>query len=65
MGVIKIIRLGNTGEGFPALFIILKDSFAKKLLWGIPCVITVEDVLCTGWQDNNFVLNLSTVHTVD
>ena len=47
MGVIKIIRLGNTGEGFPALFIILKDSFAKKLLWGIPCVITVEDVLCT------------------
>ncbi len=48
MGAIETTRLGNTGKKFPALFTILKESFAKKLLWGIICAITVEDVLCTG-----------------
>ena len=65
MGAVGIIRSENTGEEFPALFIVLKESFAKKLPWGITYVIVVEDVLCTGWQDNNFVLNLLTIHTVD
>ncbi len=44
---------------------VLRESFAKKLPWGTICAIPVKDVLCLGWQDNNFVLDLSTVHTVN
>jgi hypothetical protein len=32
--------------------------------WGTTCADEVNGVLCIGWQDNNFVLGLSTVHTV-
>ncbi len=31
MGVVGIIRLGNAGEEFLALFIVLKEFFVKKL----------------------------------
>ncbi len=47
MGAVRTTRSGNTGEKFPALLTILKESFAKKLPWGITYAITVEDVFCT------------------
>ncbi len=65
MGAVKIIRSGNADKEFPALLTVLKKFFVKKLPWRITYAIIVEDVLCTGWQDNNFVLNLLTIHTVD
>ena len=32
MGAVEIIRLGNIGEEFSALLIILKKFFAKKII---------------------------------
>lgn len=53
-----------SGTEFPALLIALRQNFSAKLNWGTICAITVNGVLCIGWQDNNFVLGLSTIHTV-
>jgi Transposase IS4 len=52
------------GIDFPALLTILRKNWSTKLDWGTTVADIVNDVLCIGWQDNNFVLGLSTVHTV-
>ena len=49
---------------FPALLIVLRKKWSTKLDWGTTVADIVDDVLCIGWQDNNFVLGLSTIHTV-
>ena len=52
------------GTEFPALLIALRQKWPTKLDWGTICAIEVDGVLCIGWQDNNLVLGLSTIHTV-
>jgi hypothetical protein len=52
------------GIDFPALLIALRKNWSTKLDWGTTIADIVDDVLCIGWQDNNFVLGLSTVHTI-
>jgi Transposase IS4 len=52
------------GIDFPTLLIVLRKSWPTKLEWGATVADVVNNVLCIGWQDNNFVLGLSTVHTV-
>ena len=49
---------------FPALLTVLRKNWSTKLDWGTTVADIVDGVLCIGWQDNNFVLGLSTVHTV-
>ena len=53
-----------SGTEFPALLIALRQNFSNKLDWGTICAVEVDGVLCLGWQDNNLVLGLSTIHTV-
>ena len=43
---------------------VLRKNGSTKLDWGTTVADIVNNVLCIGWQDNNFVLGLSTVHTV-
>src|SRR5947208_16957973 len=64
IGAYSTIRAGAAGKDFPALLTVLRESYSKKLDWGTICAIPVDDVLCVGWQDNNLVLGLTTVHTV-
>src|SRR5438270_537665 len=35
-----------------------------KLDWGTTVAVVIDRVLCISWQDSNFVLGLSTIHTV-
>jgi hypothetical protein len=49
---------------FLALLIVLRKNWSTKLDWGTTVADIINGVLCIGWQDNNFVLGLSTVHTV-
>jgi hypothetical protein len=53
-----------SGVDFLALLIVLRQKWSTKLDWGTTFADEVNGVLCIGWQDNNFVLGLSTVHTV-
>jgi hypothetical protein len=53
-----------SGIDFPALLIVLRKNWSTKLDWGTTVADIVNGVLCIGWQDNNFVLGLSTIHTV-
>jgi hypothetical protein len=46
------------------LLTILRKNWCTKLDWGTTIADIVNGVLCIGWQDNNFALGLSTVHTV-
>ena len=43
----------------------LKARFSTKLKWNTLLATVVQDVLCLAWQDNNIVLALSNIHTVD
>jgi hypothetical protein len=52
------------GIDFPALLIVLRKKWSPKLDWGTTAADVVDGVLCISWQDNNFVLGLSTIHTV-
>jgi len=65
IGACGTTRAGAAGKDFPAILTVLRESYSKKLDWGTICAIPVDDVLCVGWQDNNLVLGLTTVHTVD
>ena len=49
---------------FPALLTVLREKWSTKLDWGTTVAVVIDGVLCIGWQDSNFVLGLSTVHTV-
>ena len=53
-----------SGINFPTLLIVLHWKWSTKLDQGTTIVDIVNDILCIGWQDNNFVLGLSTIHTV-
>jgi len=64
IGAVGTTRCGAAGIEFPPLLTVLREKHRKKLPWGTTCAVTVDDVLCIGWQDNNLVLMLSTVHTV-
>jgi len=42
----------------------LKKRFSKKLEWNTLVAKVVDNTLCLAWQDNNVVLALSNIHTV-
>jgi len=50
---------------FPDELIKIKTQYAIKLEWNTLLAIVVQDVLCLAWQDNNIVLALSNIHTVN
>jgi hypothetical protein len=50
---------------FPADLKELKDRFSTKLEWNTLLGAVVQETLCLAWQDNNVVLALSNVYTVD
>ena len=52
------------GIDYLALLIVVRWKWSTKLDWGTTVADIVNGVLCIGWQDNNFVLGLSTIHTV-
>ena len=52
------------GIDFLALLIVLRKNWSTKLDWGTTVADIIDNVLCIGWQDNNFVLGLSIVHTI-
>ncbi|RFU24234.1 hypothetical protein B7463_g12098, partial [Scytalidium lignicola] len=49
----------------PQVFKILKDKFKKELQWNTLLAKVVDNTLCLAWQDNNIVLALTNIHTVD
>ena len=50
---------------FPQALSEIKNRFATKLEWNTLLAAVVKDILCLAWQDNNIVLGLSNIHTVD
>jgi transposase IS4-like protein len=63
----KIGAAGTTqpsGLEFPSLLIVLRQNWSHKLDWGTMVGKVVDNVLSIGWQDNNFVFGLSTIHTI-
>jgi hypothetical protein len=61
-GAVGTIRPYNE---FPYGLAELKNRFATKLEWNTLLAAVVDEVLCLAWQDNNIVLGLSNIHTVD
>ncbi|EED12082.1 O-methyltransferase, putative [Talaromyces stipitatus ATCC 10500] len=64
VGACGTTRAISAGKDFPDLLKKLKDLsnyIPYHKLYAIP----VRDVLCVAWQDNNIVLALSTIHTVN
>jgi hypothetical protein len=43
----------------------IKTQYTTKLEWNTLLARVVQDMLCLAWQDNNIVLALSNIHTVD
>ena len=43
----------------------MKNWFSTKLEWNTLLAAVVQDTLCLAWQDNNIVLGLSNIYTVD
>ena len=67
---LQACKFGTVGttrlhKQFPSELSIIKKRFAKKLEWNTLLAAVVNDILCLAWQDNNIVLGLSNVHTVD
>jgi len=52
-------------KDFPQELSVLKERFSIKLEWNTLLAAVVQDTLCLAWQDNNIVLALSNIHTVD
>ncbi|EEA19858.1 hypothetical protein EYB26_002367 [Talaromyces marneffei] len=66
---LREIQVGARGttrphKEFPNLLKKLKD-LGSYIPYHKVCAIPVNDVLCVAWQDNNIVLALTTIHTVD
>ena len=55
----------SSSKDFPKILLNMKDQYGQVLPWGTIVAVPVDDVLCLGWIDNNTVLSLSTVHTVN
>lgn len=64
IGACGTTRPKAAGPDFPLLFKSLKDYIAY-IPFHTLYAMEVRQVLCLAWQDNNIVLGLSTVHTVD
>ena len=69
---LKVVGIGvcgttraNSSPDFPNVLHLLKEKYGHVLPWGTLVAIPVDEVLCLGWIDNNTVLSLSTVHTVN
>ena len=56
---------GARDKEFPKGLIDLKNQFSTKLEWNTLFAVVVQDTLCLAWQDNNIVLALSNIHSVD
>jgi hypothetical protein len=50
---------------FPDGLVELKTRFSTKLPWNTLLAAVVQDTLCLAWQDNNIVLALSNIDTVN
>jgi hypothetical protein len=50
---------------FPDELTKIKTQYATKLEWNTLLAAVVQDTLCLAWQDNNIVLALSNIYTVD
>jgi hypothetical protein len=50
---------------FPSGLKELKERFSTKLEWNTLVAKVVDDTLCLAWQDNNIVLALSNIHTIN
>jgi hypothetical protein len=50
---------------FPTGLKELKERFTTKLEWNTLVVKVVDNTLCLAWQDNNIVLALSNIHTIN
>ena len=50
---------------FPKELSEIKNRFTTKLAWNTHLAAVVEDTLCIAWQDNNIVLGLTNIHTVN
>ena len=50
---------------FPSSLKELKERFSTKLKWNTLIAKVIDNTLCLAWQDNNIVLALSNIHTVD
>jgi hypothetical protein len=50
---------------FPDELAKIKTQYATKLEWNTLLAIVVQDVLYLAWQDNNIVLALSNIYTID
>ena len=59
-----VIGTTRPHKEFPDGFKVLKKRFAKKLEWNTLLAKVVDNTLCLAWQDNNVVLALSNIHTV-
>jgi hypothetical protein len=64
IGACGTIRPHAAGADFPILMKQLKQ-YASHVPYNTICAIPVGNVLCFAWQDNNIVLGLSTIHTVN
>ena len=49
----------------PTSFKVLKTQFATKLEWNTLLAKVVDNTLCLAQQDNNIVLALSNIHTIN
>ena len=65
--VCNTTRVHVTGDDYPVLIKKLRSNFVKSLSWNtvVTFVIYENKILTLCWQDNNVVIILSTVHTVD
>jgi hypothetical protein len=52
-------------KAFPDSLSIIKRRFRKKLPWNTLVTAVEQEILCLAWQDNNIVLGLSNIHTMD
>ena len=56
----------TSSRDFPELLLLMKDKKHSQMLpWVTLVAIPIDEVLCLGWIDNNTVLYLSTVYTVN
>jgi Transposase IS4 len=68
--VLRALNFGAVGttrphKEFPDEMKELKERFSTKLPWNTLLAKVVDNTLCLAWQDNNVVLALSNIHTVD
>jgi hypothetical protein len=50
---------------FPSSLKELKERFSTKLKWNTLIAKVIDNTLCLAWQDNNIVLALSNIHTIN